>query len=175
MKKLIALLFCNILAVNIFALNSYYLENSENNDKSIKNAALFIRPFEMYDNYKNSLYGICLESQSAFNSFWGLRVNTDYLVNSNTFDVDLTIGPQISIMNNGLEGLLIGLYPGTKFVSNDESFNFQTKIYAECTYNYKLNGDWGLGVYVGSDLVKLNNIEFGIKIGRYMSNSYYRN
>ena len=174
MKKLIISIFCVILGCNVFALN--FMEGSTNNrsDVSIKNAAIFIRPFEIYQNIKKVLFGLCIESQSAFNSLWGLRANTDYLFNNTIFDVNLTIGPQINIMNNGLEGLLVGVYPGIKFSENIESFNFLPNLFVECTYNIKMERNWGVGFYISSDLLKSSNLSAGVKIGKYLSNSYYR-
>jgi hypothetical protein len=66
MKKLIIIALCLICGFKVVALN--FVEGSQNDrtSESIKNAAIFIRPFEIYQNIKNDLYGLCIESQSAF-------------------------------------------------------------------------------------------------------------
>jgi hypothetical protein len=174
MKKMMTMLLLNVVVFNVFALN--VLDNVDKTDKGVivKNAVLFIRPFDMYSNYKNDLYGICIESQSAFSSLWGLRTNTDYLANENTFKVNLTIGPQINLTNNVLEGLLIGIYPGVEF-STSYSQYFQPKVLAEITYNYNIANNWGVGVYLNADILQMQKLSVGMKIGRYLSNSYYHN
>ena len=135
------MMFSILITVSVFsanALNNLMNLDIPKNEESIMNSAIFIRPFDMANELKDNLYGLCIEAQSAFSSLWGLRTNEDYLFNQDIFIVNLTLGPQINLTNSILEGLMIGIYPGVQFTTSN-SYYFQPKILAECTYNYKLN------------------------------------
>jgi hypothetical protein len=175
MKSLLAVLLAVSIYVHVFAQNKYD-DNADDLDKPIvNNAALFIRPIDIYNEFMNGYYGICIESQSAFKSFWGLRANIDFLFNGTTYIENLTIGPQINLSNNILEGVLVGVYPGIQYWMENERYGFSPRLIAECTYNYKMQNNWGYGLYISTDLFDSEYTRFGFKIGKYLANSYYKN
>jgi len=129
----------------------------------------------MYSDYQNGNYGISIDAQSAISNWFGLRTDSDYMFSINgTSSENLTVGPQINLFGTIMEGLLFGIYPGITVSIGKQQVEYEPKLFGELCYDERIGKRLGIGIYIDEDFLDLANTSFGIKIGYYLCNSYYK-
>jgi hypothetical protein len=142
-------------------------------EEKIQNAALFIKPFEMYTSYIDKKYGVVFEAASAFNSYWGLKTETCFMLGQDELNSSLALGPQLNLTNTAMKGLLIGISPGIEINSYENKIKIDYKIEVEVSFNTIILDRFGIGFYAGYDIYQ-QEVRMGVKAGIFMHNDYYR-
>jgi hypothetical protein len=139
-----------------------------------KNSAVIIRPFDIYENAKNNLYGISFDISTAFTNTFSIKTIQQYAYGNRIFHESIILGVQSNLFENALQGLLIGLYPGAVFDIGDSDYTVHPKLIAEISFNAILANSIGFGLYVDDDLLDIDTICIGLGIGICFENSKYK-
>ena len=134
-------------------------------DNQIKRFSVFLKISDIATYLQKNLYGISFDSQYAFTKLFGIKADCSLFINKEKNIEMVTIGPQIDISNNYLEGLMLGFYPGFK-IENDNGNILKLKMAIEAAYDKCLKCNIGIGGYANYDILE-NCIIVGIKLGYY--------
>jgi hypothetical protein len=170
-------IYANILM--ILCSLAVYSQNIEGNYKVkepywAKNSALFIRPIDIFNQYKSGYYGLSFEGETAFSHFISAKSISLIAFGYDGFMSSLNIGIQINPFGKALEGLMVSICPGIMVDSLKNNITYHPSVLCEGIANIIISGKLIFGLYYSVDMMNKDNMVLGIKIGYCYENKKYK-